>query len=204
MTEKKILIVDYDTKNTDHLARLFSCYDFNIVKANDGATAYEKYKTEQPDLIILEAMLPKMHGFDLTKKISQETDGRLPIIIVTGIYRGAQYRNEALNFLGASDYFEKPVDEKSLVKKVLSLLGVEAEVEEELPNPDSVLENLARRIKKGEKRAKEEEKKKKEEASPRVETTDVDLKWVEELSELGEIDVEKELSSFLKKEKKKS
>lgn len=52
--------------------------------------AYEKYQTEKPDLIILEAMLPKLHGFDLAQKIYKETQGRVPVVIITGLYKGPQ------------------------------------------------------------------------------------------------------------------
>ncbi|MBS3819237.1 response regulator [bacterium] len=138
MSEKKILIVDYDKKSLDKMASLFDSYDFQILKAADGQEAYEKYKSEKPDLILLEAMLPKYHGFDLTQKISTETKGSLPIVIVTGLYKGPQYRNEALRSFGASDYFEKPFDEKKLIQSIMNLLQDETDIEEELPQPEDV------------------------------------------------------------------
>ncbi|MFB0565084.1 MAG: response regulator [Candidatus Aminicenantaceae bacterium] len=147
MPDRKILLVDYESQNLDCLEKLLEPYKFQIVKATDGLSAYDKFVSEKPDLIILEAMLPKYHGFDLTKKISQEAKGKVPIIIVTGLYRGPQYRKEALNYLGASAYFEKPVDKDKLIESVLNLLNKEDEIKEELPDPDSVLENLTQRIK---------------------------------------------------------
>ena len=108
MAEKKILIVDYDAKNLEHMIELFAPYQLQVVQASDGQEAYDRYKEEKPDLIILEAMLPKLHGFDLTQKIYSETKGSVPIVIVTGLYKGTQYKNEALRSFGAADYFEKP------------------------------------------------------------------------------------------------
>lgn len=147
MAEKKILIVDYDTQSLESLAQLFRSHKFQILKATDGSSAYEKFKSEKPDLVILEAILPKLHGFDLAKKISQETKGKVPIIFVTGLYRGPQYRHEALTSLGASDYFEKPFDRQKLVASTLNLLNEEPEIQEELPDSKSIIESLSRRIK---------------------------------------------------------
>lgn len=139
MKQKKILIVDYDTKSLDALTNLFLAYDVEILKATDGQMAYQKYKTEHPDLILLEAMLPKLHGFDLAKKIYEETKGTVPIVIVTGLYKEAKYKNEALRSFGVSEYFEKPCDSEKLVGAVLNLLHEEIDVDVELPEPDSVI-----------------------------------------------------------------
>jgi len=154
MAEKKILIVDFDIKSLESLAELFENHNIQIVKARDGATAYEKFQSEKPDLVILEAMLPKLHGFDLTQKIVKESKGSVPVIIVTGVYKGHQYRNEAMRNFGASGYFEKPLDTKKLLNDVLSHIQDDSEVEEEIPElPDlpeakSVIEGLAERLKK--------------------------------------------------------
>jgi len=156
MSEKKILIVDYDSKNLEHMTELFTPHKLTIVTANDGQMAYEKYQEEKPDLIILEAMLPKLHGFDLTQKIYGETKGSVPIVIVTGLYKGAQYRNEALRSFGAADYFEKPFDDNQLVGSVMNLLSDEVDIEEELPDPDTVLSYLSQMSKKTASPPKEE------------------------------------------------
>ena len=143
MSDKKILIVDYDAKNLENMIDLFSDYKFEIITAGDGQEAYEKFQSENPNLILLEAMLPKLHGFDLTQKIYKETKGRTPIVIVTGLYKGTQYKNEAIRSFGAADYFEKPFDNEKLVKSVLNLLHDEMDIQEDLPDPESVLKLLS-------------------------------------------------------------
>lgn len=154
MAGKKILIVDYDTKSIESLSKLFEAYKIEIMTAMDGVDAYEKFKADEPDLVLLEAMLPRLHGFDLAQKIYQDTRGRVPVIIVTAVYKGQQYRNEALRTFGVSDYFEKPYDQDKLVNRVLSLIGEREEVEEDiseitgLPGPDSVIETLTEMLKK--------------------------------------------------------
>jgi len=154
MAGKKILIVDYDTKSIESLSKLFEAYKIEVMTAMDGVDAYEKFKADEPDLVLLEAMLPRMHGFDLAQKIYQDTKGRVPVIIVTAVYKGHQYRNEAIRTFGVSDYYEKPYDQDKLVNRVLSLIGEREEVEEDileipgLPDPDSVIETLTEMLKK--------------------------------------------------------
>lgn len=156
MPEKKILIADYDLKSLETMANLFENQQLQIIKATDGRQAYQKFKEEKPDIVILEAMLPKLHGFDLTLKIFQETKGQVPVIIVTGVYKGPQYKNEALRSFGASDYFEKPIDENKLVETVINLLSEEEDIEEELPSPQSVIETIAKMAKKSSYQLKKE------------------------------------------------
>ena len=146
MTDKKILIVDYDAASLATLAGMVEPYKFQVVKAADGQAAYETFIEEKPDLVILEAILPKIHGFDLTKRISEETHGRVPVIIVTGLYRGPQYRMEALSTFGAADYFEKPVDGEKLLRSVMTLLNEEDEIEEDLPDAEQVIKALTARL----------------------------------------------------------
>lgn len=145
MPEKKVLIVDYDTQSLDALTRLIKSQKIEVVTATDGQSGYEKFRSEKPDLVILEAILPKVHGFDLTKKITQESAGQVPVVIVTGLYKGPQYRHEAIATFGASDYFEKPVDPDRFVDTIRQLVRDEEDIEEVLPDSNAVVEGLSRR-----------------------------------------------------------
>jgi DNA-binding response OmpR family regulator len=145
MAEKKILIVDYDITGLDNLAKLLKTNKYQVIKATDGQAGYEAYVSGKPDLVVLEAMLPKLHGFDLCQKISRESQGRVPVIIITGLYKGPKYRREALNGLGASDFFEKPLDPAALLAAVKRLLRDEDDFEDDLPDSNAVIEALSRR-----------------------------------------------------------
>jgi DNA-binding response OmpR family regulator len=147
MTGKKILIIDYDSQSLEAMVKLLKTEKVQIIKAADGQAGYDKFKSEKPDLVILEAILPKIHGFDLTKKISQESGGRIPVIIVTGLYRGPQYKHEALSSFGAADYFEKPVDPEKFVGSVMQLLQDDEDIEEDLPDAESVIDGLSQKMK---------------------------------------------------------
>ncbi len=145
MAEKKILIVDYDAASLAKLVKLLKAHKFRIVTAADGQAGYEAFLAEKPDLVVLEAMLPKLHGFDLTQKISRETQGRVPVVVITGLYKGPQYRQEAMSGLGAAEFFEKPIDEAAFIAAIKRLLHDEDEFDEELPDSNAVIDALSRR-----------------------------------------------------------
>ncbi|HOJ26985.1 MAG TPA: response regulator [Candidatus Saccharicenans sp.] len=139
MPEKKILVVDYDQASLENLTRILKDLKVQVIQATDGAQAYDLFKEEKPDLVILEAILPKLHGFDLTKKISQESKGTVPVIIITGLYKGPQYKHEAMTNLGASEYLEKPVNPEVLLEAVNRLLTAEEDIEDVLPDLETVI-----------------------------------------------------------------
>ncbi|HRD02511.1 MAG TPA: response regulator [Candidatus Saccharicenans sp.] len=139
MTEKKILVVDYDQSSLENLTRILKDLKVQILQATDGAQAYDLFKEEKPDLVILEAILPKLHGFDLTKKIVQESKGSVPVIIITGLYKGPQYKHEAMTNLGASEYLEKPVNLEALLEAVSRLLTADEDIEDVLPDMETVM-----------------------------------------------------------------
>lgn len=142
MSEKKILIVDYDQASLESLTRILKNLKVQILQATDGAQAYDLFKEEKPDLVILEAILPKLHGFDLTKRIVQESKGTVPVVIITGLYKGPQYKHEAITNLGASEYLEKPVNPEGLLDTVNRLLSAEEDIEDALPDIDTVVSLL--------------------------------------------------------------
>ncbi|MBP6909259.1 MAG: response regulator [Candidatus Saccharicenans sp.] len=139
MSEKKILVVDYDQASLESLVRILKDLKVQIIRATDGAQAYDLFKEEKPDLVILEAILPKLHGFDLTKKITQESKGSVPVIIITALYKGPQYKHEAMTNLGASEYLEKPVNPEVLLEAVNRLLTAEEDIEDVLPDLETVI-----------------------------------------------------------------
>ncbi|MDH7512262.1 MAG: TonB family protein [Clostridiales bacterium] len=122
MRDKKILIVDFDEESLISLSNIVNEEGFRAVTATDGLSGYEKFKTGDFDLVIIEPMLPKLHGFELCKKISQDPVKKTPIIVVTGIYREPSCRLEALQVYGASAFFTKPWNKDELRSKMLELL----------------------------------------------------------------------------------
>ena len=138
MTDKKILVVDFDEESLIALSNLVFEEGFQAVTAMDGLSGYEKFKAEDFDLVFIEPMLPKLHGFELMKKINQDPVKKIPIIVVTGIYREPSCKMEALQVYGAAAFFTKPWDKDELRSKMLNLLvnGLEGKAAE--PKPPAV------------------------------------------------------------------
>jgi TonB family protein len=135
MGAKKILIVDFDQEFLRFLSRFLRGKGFAVVTAADGSAGLEIHKNESPDLVITEAMLPRLHGFELCSRISHSPSRKTPVIIVTGVYRDNVYKTEALHTFGAAAYFEKPLDPEELavtVRKILGLPEPQAKPEEDL------------------------------------------------------------------------
>ncbi len=136
MSQKKVLIIDYDAESLKSLSDFAQSEGCDVVTASDGITGLEKFKAERPDLVIMEAMLPKLHGFELCKKIAYDSAKKVPVIIVTGIYRESVYKSEAIRFYGASAFFEKPWKKEDLQPVFRDLLKGEKQPAAEAAPPE--------------------------------------------------------------------
>jgi len=134
---KKILIVDYDQGSLASLQGVLAGEGYTIVTAADGQAGWDKYNKESPDLVLMEAMLPKVHGFELCQRITSERNSQATVFIMTGVYKDRVYRTEALRTYGASEYFEKPLKMAELLASVQAVLGKpEPKPEEEAVAPE--------------------------------------------------------------------
>ncbi|HEX3077320.1 MAG TPA: response regulator transcription factor [Lachnospiraceae bacterium] len=119
MAEKqKILIVDDDT-NIAELISLYllkECFDTLIV--NDGEEAIDKFQSYQPNLILLDLMLPGIDGYEVCREIRRTSS--VPIIMLSA--KGEIFDKVLGLELGADDYIIKPFDSKELVARVKAVL----------------------------------------------------------------------------------
>jgi TonB family protein len=123
MRNEKILVVEFEESSLNLLLQTLQTEGFQVVTAKDGHEGLLMFESENPDLVILEPMLLKLHGFDLCRKISKDSNKKTPVIITTGFYKGEHYKSEAIETFGASAFFEKPYDSKDLVTTIHELLG---------------------------------------------------------------------------------
>ncbi len=132
MTKKqRILIVD-DDNNIAELISLYlikECFDTKIV--NDGESALSAYPVFNPDLIILDLMLPGMDGYQVCRELRLKS--QVPIIMLSA--KGEVFDKVLGLELGADDYMEKPFDTKELVARVKAILRRTAVVPETPPVP---------------------------------------------------------------------
>jgi len=120
---KKILIIDYDQNSLASLQGIMAGLGYQVVTAADGQAGWDKYNKESPDLVLMEAMLPRVHGFELCQRITSERNSQATVFIMTGVYKDRVYRTEALRTYGASEYFEKPLKMAELLASVEAVLG---------------------------------------------------------------------------------
>jgi TonB family protein len=124
MGMKKILVIDYDQASLQSLYKILTQEGFEAVLAGDGQAGWEKFQSEKPDLVLMEAMLSKIHGFELCDRITKDPARKVPVFIMTGVYKDRVYRTEALRTYGASEYFEKPLDMPKFMASIHAVLTV--------------------------------------------------------------------------------
>jgi TonB family protein len=113
---KRILLVDYDPRSLTHTREVLEGAGFDVSTCGDGLTAIDQFKSLAPDLVLLSAMLPKMHGFEVCSNIRKLPGGdKTPVVIITDVYKGKRYRVDAINKYGATEYIEKPIEDSNLV-----------------------------------------------------------------------------------------
>lgn len=116
--KQKILIVD-DDENIAELVSLYltkECFDTKIV--SDGESALSVYETYEPNLILLDLMLPGIDGYQVCREIRSKNS--TPIIMLSA--KGEVFDKVLGLELGADDYMEKPFDSKELVARVKAVL----------------------------------------------------------------------------------
>jgi len=123
MKNEKILVVEFEENSLNSLLQTLQTEGFQVVTAKDGHEGLLMFESENPDLVILEPMLLKLHGFDLCRKISKDSNKKTPVIITTGFYKGEHYKSEALDTFGAAAFFEKPYKDEDLLTTIHELLG---------------------------------------------------------------------------------
>lgn len=118
MSDIKVLIVDDD----ENICELISLYlkkeGYITVCGNDGEEALSKFKTSQPDLIILDVMLPKIDGIRVCREIRASSN--VPIIMLTA--KGETFDKVLGLEMGADDYLVKPFEAKELVARIKAVL----------------------------------------------------------------------------------
>jgi DNA-binding response OmpR family regulator len=120
MTEPipRLLLVDDDAQLAAMLHEFMELHGFNVVVVGDGETALNRLAEIQPDLLILDVMLPGMNGFDVLEKLRQTHD--LPVIMLTA--RGEEPDRILGLMRGADDYLPKPFNPLELAARVKAIL----------------------------------------------------------------------------------
>lgn len=124
---KTILVVDDETDIRKMLCRLLVKTGYRVLEAERGVQALRLVKEQTPDLIVLDAMLPEVHGFDIARRIKgSRRYGHIPIVMVSAVYRGWRYAEDLRGSLGVDDFIEKPFTLQDVLARIEKRLGSRA------------------------------------------------------------------------------
>jgi two-component system alkaline phosphatase synthesis response regulator PhoP len=122
MTKKKILVVEDEAELTGAIQIRLEQAGYEVLIAYDGQEALEKARAENPDLIVLDLMLPKIDGYKVCRLL--KFDGKYKKIPVVMLTARAQEKDENLGYeVGADAFITKPFKYQVLLAKIAELLG---------------------------------------------------------------------------------
>ncbi|MBR3935717.1 MAG: response regulator transcription factor [Oscillospiraceae bacterium] len=118
MTNAKILIAD-DDRNICELLRMYLEKDgFSVVIAGNGEEALQKFDEEEPDLLLLDVMMPRLDGWQVCRELRKKSE--CPIIMITA--KGETFDKVLGLELGADDYVVKPFEPKEIIARIKAVL----------------------------------------------------------------------------------
>ncbi len=117
--KEKILVVEDDRDIQEIVSEILKAEGYEVVTADNGLEGYQLFKERDPDLIILDVMMPKMDGYQMAKLVRQKNEA-VPIIMLTAL---EEEYDEIKGFdVGADDYISKPFSFNILLQRVRAVL----------------------------------------------------------------------------------
>ncbi|MGN6716032.1 MAG: response regulator, partial [Candidatus Binatia bacterium] len=136
----RILAVDDNKQNLSVLERALSAAGYEVLTAQDGATALALIRSSAPDLVLLDVMMPGMSGYEVCQQIrANEATCLLPVVMLTALTDVAD-RIRGIES-GADDFLSKPVNREELLTRVKSLLRIKS-LHDEVETKNHLLRNL--------------------------------------------------------------
>jgi CheY-like chemotaxis protein len=124
---KKILIVDDEPAAIDYASAVLEENGYIAISAEDGIEGMEKVRTEGPDLILLDIMMPGKGGIALYRDLKEDAETKdIPVIIITGVARGERFEESMMRKAPGiplpNGYIEKPMKPDGLLEAVRGVL----------------------------------------------------------------------------------
>ena len=119
-----ILVVDDDESVLRLVTMLLQTKRYRVLTARTGREALARVKEAMPDIVILDGMLPEVHGFEICHQIkTSERFRHIPVIMMSAVHTGWRFAADVKERYGADDYVEKPFDPADLLRRVETLLN---------------------------------------------------------------------------------
>src|SRR5438105_15882312 len=115
----KVLVVDDDPMLVDFLKLLLESEGYETVEANDGVEALQQIEQASPELVLLDYMMPNMHGLDVLKAVARSYTSSF-VVMLTG--KGSEEVAVECMKAGAADYIVKPFDNENLLATIRNVL----------------------------------------------------------------------------------
>lgn len=123
---KTILLVEDDKAVQRMLQEILEQEGFDVVAEKDGDWALRSFESRPIDLVILDILIPVMNGFQVAEKMRKMPEGAdVPILMISGIYRGVNHREEAMRRYGAIGYLDKPIEPDELLQLLRDSFGAD-------------------------------------------------------------------------------
>ncbi|MBI3932361.1 MAG: response regulator [Acidobacteria bacterium] len=119
-----ILVVDDDENILKLIQTILQTRRYKVLTAKAGREALAKVREAMPDLVILDGMLPEVHGFEICRQLkTSERFRHIPVIMVSAVHTGWRFAADVKEKYGADDYVEKPFDPADLLRRVEVLMN---------------------------------------------------------------------------------
>jgi two-component system alkaline phosphatase synthesis response regulator PhoP len=112
--QRRVLVADDDRVSREIVGELLRQAGYEVMFAEDGRSAVDKASTEKPDLVLMDGLMPKLHGFVACKEIKGLAQSP-KVILLTAVYTKPSYKWEAKIKFGADDLLTKPIKPDDLL-----------------------------------------------------------------------------------------
>lgn len=130
---KTILVIDDDDSFRELLSTFLEDEGFNVIELSNGETANKVFMENDIDFFLIDVLLPRKNGFKVVEELKNAMDFvDIPIVMISGFYKGYKHKQDAIGNFGALDYLEKPFDFNTDLKPILIKV-----FQSEYPTPNS-------------------------------------------------------------------